>query len=208
MAAMNTNLDRLTPPPKKGDEKFRADGEDLHFTLKDFWIWSVSDLVSNATRGRLAEFIVAKALDIGTDAIRDEWESFDLKTLDGLKIQVKSAAYIQGWKQKKLSAIIFPTRPTRFWDSETGELEKEKKRHADVYVFALLAHEEKLTIDPMNVKQWEFYVLSASFLNGYKRSQDSTTLKTLKDLKVGPKELKAGPVDYFQLAEKVRSALA
>ena len=36
----------------------------VNYKVIDFWKWSVSDLVSNATRGRLAEFIVAKALKI------------------------------------------------------------------------------------------------------------------------------------------------
>lgn len=48
------NLIRLTCQPKTGCERFRADDKDLDFALSDFWRWSMSDLVSNATRGRLA----------------------------------------------------------------------------------------------------------------------------------------------------------
>jgi hypothetical protein len=89
---MNTNLDQLKTSPKTGDERFRANGKDLDYSLKDFWIWSVSDLVSNATRGRLAEFIVAKALGIATHVARDEWESFDLQTKKAEKIEVLVSA--------------------------------------------------------------------------------------------------------------------
>lgn len=35
-------------------------------------------LVSNATRGRLAEFIVAAGLKIDTSGVRDEWAASDL----------------------------------------------------------------------------------------------------------------------------------
>lgn len=135
---MSTDLTRLKTLPKTGDEIFHSAKVPLACSLKDFWIWSVSDLVSNATRGRLAEFIVARALDIPAGAVRDEWDAYDLKMPDGLKIQVKSAAYIQSWNQTKLSPIIFSIRKSRFWDAATNVLEEEPKHHADVYVFAVL----------------------------------------------------------------------
>ena len=68
------------------------------------------------------------------------------------------------------------------------------KRHADVYVFALLAHTDKLTVDPLNINQWEFYVLPTTALDERKRSQHSITLKSLEDLS-------GGKVDYVQLAK-------
>jgi hypothetical protein len=56
------------------------------------------------------------------------------------------------------------------------------QRQADVYVFALLAHREKTTIDPMNVAQWEFYVLPTRVLDSRARSQHSITLRSLQSL--------------------------
>ncbi len=41
----------------------------------------------------------------------------------------------------------------------------ERKRQADVYVFALLSHRDKATLDPLNVAQWEFYILPAAVLD-------------------------------------------
>jgi len=70
-----------------------------------------------------------------------EWDSFDLTTPAGLKIEVKSAAYIQSWPQKKLSMIIFQIRKTRSWDEQTNIQSMESKRQADVYVFAFYLHE-------------------------------------------------------------------
>jgi hypothetical protein len=32
----------------------------------------------------------------------------------------------------------------------------DAKRQADVYVFALLAHEDRTTIDPLDLDQWKF----------------------------------------------------
>lgn len=65
----------------------------------------MSDLVSNATRCRLAEYIVARALGISTAGVRDEWAAYDLITPDGIRIEVKSAAYLQSWRQTALSKV-------------------------------------------------------------------------------------------------------
>jgi hypothetical protein len=199
LAIMTTNLDHLTVRLKNGDEAFHDHGAAVGYVLVDFWRWSVSDLVSNATRGRLAEFIVAKALGISTDIVRDEWQAFDLETSAGFKIEVKSAAYVQSWKQRTLSSIKFLTRKTSVWNQETNET-SEARRQADVYVFALLAHQDKLTIDPLDVRQWQFYVLPTRVLDGRERSQHSITLKTLE-------KLSGKPIDYFHLADAVRNSI-
>jgi hypothetical protein len=134
------------------------------FDVLDFWRWSASDLVSNTTRGLLAEFIVARALGLTENRVRDGWAAFDLQTESGLRIEVKSAACVQTWNQKELSAIRFCVPETRAWDGETGLLSKESRRQADVYVFALLHHRDKRTIDPLNLEQWRFYVIPTTAL--------------------------------------------
>jgi hypothetical protein len=179
---MSGDLCRLSVPPKRGDEFFCSDGAPLGCCLQDFWRWSVSDLVSNATRGRLAEFIVAKALGTSTESAREEWAAFDLQTPTGIKVEVKSAAYVQSWHQKQLSSITFVTRKTRAWDPDTNVQSGDSKRQADVYVFALLAHTDKATVDPLNLDQWRFYVLPTSTLDSRTRSQHSITLKSLEGL--------------------------
>jgi len=101
-----SNLPRLKAQRRSGAEVFHADGKALPFTIQDFWCWSTSDLLNNTTRGVLAEFLVASALDIPTTGVRDPWAAFDLQTIDGLKIEVKSAAYLQSWAQKQPSSTM------------------------------------------------------------------------------------------------------
>lgn len=193
------SLMRIICKPKTGRERFRAGDQVLEFELCDFWRWSMSDLVSNATRGRLAEFIVAKALLISTDTVRDEWGSYDLKTPEGIKVEVKSAAYVQSWHQSKLSHIGFRTPKTLAWDAETNQQDREPKRQADVYVFALLSHREKPTLDPLNVRHWQFYVLPTAVLDARTRSQHSITLPSLE-------VLAGGCVQYEELRSAVIEA--
>lgn len=175
-------LPRLIAPRRTGDELFHAGSRRLGFDLLDFWRWSVSDLVSNATRGRLAEYLVARALGGPVTPVRDEWAAYDLTTADGVRIEVKSAAYLQAWAQRAPSTISFGVRKARAWDPEANALAETASRHADVYVFALLAHMDKATLDPTDVDQWRFYVLPTSVLDARTRSQHSITLRSLEGL--------------------------
>jgi hypothetical protein len=192
---------KIQQNPRTGDERLYLSGERLTLSVLDFWRWSASDLLSNATRGRFAEFIVAAALDIPFDTIRDEWGAFDLLTPEGVKVEVKSAAYIQSWHQVKESIISFRVPVTRAWDADTNKQALESKRQADVYVFALLAHREQESIDPLNLDQWHFYVLPTSVLNARTRSQHSITLKRLD-------ALSSGAVSFADLKSKVEKAAA
>lgn len=64
---MTENLDAIRVQRKTGQEKFIAAGSPLNLKLLDFWQWSQADLLSNATRGVLAEFIVAAALELNIE---------------------------------------------------------------------------------------------------------------------------------------------
>lgn len=157
-------------------------GAPLKFRLLDFWRWSVSGILSNATRGRLAEFIVATAVGVDTQCVREEWSAFDLELPTGIRLEVKSAAYLQAWFQRGLSTISFSTKAARHWDSETNQQAIAAGRHADAYVFCLLHHQDKATVNPLNLSQWTLYVLATPELTAYTRSQHSITLNWLQKL--------------------------
>ncbi|MEO8179428.1 MAG: hypothetical protein ABI895_11410 [Deltaproteobacteria bacterium] len=173
-------FERLKATRKSGAEQFTQAETGLGFTLLDFWRWSSSDLVGNALRGHVAEFLVARALGVDGD-IRNEWDPFDVATASNLRIEVKSCAYLQSWAQHAESAISFDIRETLAWAADTNAFspEGERKRQADVYVFALLAHRTKTTLNPLDVSQWEFYLLPASILNEHVKKQRRISLGRL-----------------------------
>jgi len=70
-------------------------------------------------------------------------------------------------------------QPSFGWDAETGESGIERRRNADVYVFALLKHQDKATLNPLNVDQWEFYVLPTAVLDERVPTQKRIGLVTL-----------------------------
>jgi hypothetical protein len=155
---------QLVVSRKTGAEPFRDGSQSLPFGVRDFWQWSASDLASNATRGRVAEFLVAQALGIA-DGVRTEWDAYDLRTRTGATVEVKSAAYLQTWSQNILSPISFGIAPTKAWDPKTNTSAKEARRQADVYVFAHLDEKDKTRFDPLDVGQWTFYVLPTAIPN-------------------------------------------
>jgi hypothetical protein len=130
----------------------------------------------------LAEFIVATALGIPADGVREGWASWDLTTPGGVRVEVKSAAYLQSWAQNGLSGTSFSTPKTLAWDADGQGFGEVARRHARVHVFALLAHTDKAKVNPLNLDQWVFYVLPTAVLDGRTRSQHSITLKTLQGL--------------------------
>ena len=107
-----TELGPIKIVKHSGKEKFSDSKGTLEFNLLDFWQWSMSDVISNATRGILAEFIVAQAIGVAKEGVREEWAAFDLVSKEGTKIEVKSAAYLQSWQQKDFSKITFRTPKT------------------------------------------------------------------------------------------------
>jgi len=183
---------------RNGSETFHEKNQNFHFDVKSFWQWSYSDIISNATRGVLAEYLIAQAIGVADDGIREEWAAYDLETKSGIKIEVKSAAYIQSWQQKELSKISFIVKKTLSWNKFTNKQDGVPKRDADVYVFALLAHTEQETIDPLDISQWEFYVLQTRILDKRKRSQHSITLPSLCKL--------TQAVEYSELLSAIEEA--
>ena len=185
--------------PKSGHEPFHAAGRPLGHDLIDFWRWSASDLLGNAHRGVLAEYLVARAIGAATGS-RTEWDACDLRMADGTRVEVKSTAYVQSWAQKKPSAPSFRIAPTRGWDAATNTYAKSLCRGANVYVFALLHHPDKATADPLDATQWTFYVLGAAVLDERCPTQKTIGLASL--LRLGPQR-----VDYADLADAVSKAV-
>lgn len=55
-------------------------------------------------------------------------------------------------------------------------------RRSDVYVFCLLHHQDKQTLDPLDLDQWTFYVLPTRVLDERCPVQKTIRLSSLKRL--------------------------
>lgn len=158
------------------------------FTVLDFWQYGFSNLNSNILRGVLAEFLVEKALNDSDDVgLRNPWDDFDVEYEDK-KIEVKSCSYLQDWDQDKLSTIKWSglkARSLYYSSAVNGEqVEQVAEYKSDVYVLALLDHQETNTLDILNLNQWCFYVLSKDELKRISEDSSSVSLTRLNQYNI------------------------
>lgn len=146
----------LIPPPAR-----RLSGQEpvAGGTVADFWRWAFSDLRVNVARGVYAEWLVGRALGC-VEGVRAEWDEFDLVTQDGTRVEVKSAAYLQAWEQKKPSTIAFSRLSGQPNDEDQGTDRAVRQYRADVFVFAVLITRDHSLLDPLDTDQWRFWVAS------------------------------------------------
>lgn len=149
-------------------------------TVLDFWQWMGSDLLSNAMRGVLAEFLVAKALG-AANAPRLEWDAADV-TYKGRPVEVKSAAYLQSWPQKRPSTIQFDVACKRSWHALTNTYDAEASRSADVYVFCLFEEQDRERANVLDVGQWRFWVAPTDELDRVLGDQKTVRLSRVEEL--------------------------
>jgi hypothetical protein len=145
------------PTALSGEEQFLGLDD---VTVRDFWTWSTSDLRENTIRGVLAEFIVAKS--VGAEhRIRVSWDNYDVLTPSGIRVEVKSSAYLQSWPQRVHSTIRFSGLMGLAWDPETNTSSEEREVRADVFVFAIQTCRDAAAYDALDLTQWEFHVAPA-----------------------------------------------
>ena len=170
-------MKRIKVTSKTGQELFLG----MPHSLLEYWAWAHSHIVSNSERGILAEYLVRCAVHAPSPC-RIEWDAVDVISPEGIRIEVKSSAYLQTWKQEKLSRIQFDIAPKNAWDSVENSYASQRIRSADVYVFCLFNSKDPDTANPMDLAQWEFYVLATSVLNELVPKQKSISLTSLQKL--------------------------
>lgn len=146
--------------------------------IQDFWQWGFSNQLTNSLRGVYAEFLIGTALGCLNQS-RVEWDSFDLIYNDK-KIEVKSAAFIQSWHRGIFSTSSFNIGRKKVYDYGTNKYGPIAKRHADIYVFSLLKEKDVDLINPLDTKQWEFYVVLTKELDQHFPHKKTISLTSLK----------------------------
>ena len=167
-------------------------------TVLDYWRWAHSDVLENVQRGVFAEYLVAAALDI-TGAARIGWAGYDLD-YDGAKIEVKSSAYLQTWRQRGLSKILFRIGAHQQFD-ETGAMYDADPRYvADCYVFCVFTDTDGPKVDVLDTNRWIFYVVAISDL--------IETCQTAKSVSEARLKTMTTSVRYSDLKARIDDALA
>lgn len=187
-----------------GNEKFMFKDKDLGKTMLNFWSWAYSDLIRNVNRGAFAEFVVREAMNTQcrntphrTD-FRVSMDAYDLLSPDGIRVEVKSSAYIQAWESEHPARISFRIAPAKSLDSSGNySADSQYCRHSDVYVFCVwtaMSREQNI----LDLSLWDFYVIATKTLDQKVPNQKTITFQSLLSLQ--PRK-----VDYFGLYEAIRS---
>ena len=162
----------LRYPVMRGDEPFTIGSEPIPTTVKDFWAWSMSRLLADGPRGDLAEFIVNTALGIDTTDAKHGWGECDI-LYGGYRIEVKCSSLLQAWDRDTPPRPVFSISKTVNCDiKETesglryiGRDNLPPQRRSEIYIFCLFAHTERSSADPLNLSQWQFYVVPTALIN-------------------------------------------
>ena len=174
-----------------------------------FWHYSYSNFIENANRGALAEYIVASALGVSKSPF-SSWESYDLESHSGIKIEVKASGYLQAWHQNRESMPTFGIGKKQGWDSEKNDFDRVLSRHADVYVFCL-HHERgikpsmnateqvelKQRTNPLDTMHWTFWVVPTGLINSKLTNQKSIRISTIE------KVLNISAIGYEAISQEI-----
>lgn len=187
-----------------GSEQLIFKDKELGSSVLDFWSWAYSDLIRNVNRGAFAEFIVLEAMNNQSGItpprtnFRVSMDAYDLLSPDGIRVEVKSSAYIQAWESEHPARISFRIAPAKSLDSSGNySADSQYCRHSDVYVFCVwtaMSREQNI----LDLSLWDFYVIATKILDQKVPNQKTITFQSLLSLQ--PRK-----VDYFGLYEAIRS---
>ena len=189
------NYPPIEPKRLNGTEPITDEQGNPVSDLNSFWSWAYSNVMDNAQRGALAEYLVACALGVN-DNVRGNWDKYDLLSPEGISVEVKSFGYLQSWEQEHLSTLSFGIQPTYGWDSAANTYATQLSRQADIYVFCIHKHTHQGTANPLDIAQWDFYLLPTTILNEKAGEQKRASLSSL--IKMG-----AEKCDYQNLHKRI-----
>ena len=143
---------------------FMLDGQSMGITMLDFWKYQYSNIYD--MQEYIAEFIVGKALGIDEPINRDGWTLYDID-YNGMHIEIKQTSYYHSWQEKLAGGRISQQRTFGIQPaySEYKDSTTELKRQNDIYVFCLNTGTNAEESNPLEMSNWEFYVVPTAVIN-------------------------------------------
>ena len=90
---------------------------------------------------------------------RIEWDACDVVTPDGVRVEVKSSAYLQAWAQARPSSISFGGLNGRTWDRPGLRGRSVVATTPTSTSSPLVTARDHASYDPLDSAQWSFWVL-------------------------------------------------
>lgn len=166
----------------------RLSGGDVHVqaaTMLDFWRWAYSDLMDNTGRGVFAEWMVTKIIGLPAEEARSTWHPWDISTPEKVRLEVKASAHWQSFHDPadevadNPSKIRFERLKTKWpLDAFGKRVADTETYNADLYIFCAELCIDRDAWNPLDLRQWQFYVLERETLRSL--NQKSMNLNTLR----------------------------
>ena len=147
-----------------GNEAFTLNGEATDMTVLEFWRWHFSEIYD--LQSKIAEYIVGKALGLTEAQNVGVWTLYDM-LYRGRRVEVKETSYYHAWQsdeEPKSRQRIFGVGMA-YDDYTKKKGGSPYRRQNDVYVFCLNTGETKSTSDPLELDNWQFYVIPTATIN-------------------------------------------
>lgn len=163
-----------------GEEKFSLNGMELEMSMLDLWQFKYSNIYN--MQEVIAEYIVAKALEKEQADNDAYWTLWDID-YRGKRIEVKETSYYHSFnKPGKISRqrVFGITKANSNYEYE-GE-ENRYERQNDIYVFCLNLGETAETSNPLNLDNWEFYIVPTNTINNNCGNNKTISLGRIKGM--------------------------
>lgn len=175
-----------------GNERFTLQGRATDLTILEFWRWHFSEIYD--LQSKFAEYIVGKALGLNEAQNVGDWTLYDMM-YRGKRIEVKETSYFHAWQtddEPKSQHRAFGI--TKAFDNYQDS-SSQFRRQNDIYIFCLNTGETKTDSNPLELNNWQFYVVSTETIN--KECGDAKTISLSRVEKLATK------IEYSKLKNAV-----
>lgn len=163
-----------------GNEKFILNNTELNFGILDFWKSKYSNIYN--MQEVIAEFLVEKALGIDKAQNIDYWTLYDILYRNH-RIEIKQTSYYHSWNENsKISKVRRFGISMANSNYEFADGENKYERQNDIYVFCLNTGETRADSNPLDLDNWEFYVVPTSVINEKCGSNKTIGLKRVREI--------------------------
>lgn len=177
-----------------GNETFDFNNESAGFNMLDFWQFEFSNIYD--MQDEISEFIVAKALGIDVPYNKELWTLYDIY-YKKMRIEVKETSYYHPWnvegKVSKQRTFGITMANSSYEDKEHPN---KYERQNDIYVFCVVNGETRENANPLNLNNWDFYVIPTYVINEKCKKNKTISLNRIHSL--GYK-----PIQYDELKKEI-----
>ncbi len=162
-----------------GKEKFIFKSVPTELNMLELWQWKYSDIYD--IQNVIAEYIIEKALGIERSQNVGSWTLFDIE-YRSKRIEVKETAYYHSWQEPgdkiSMQRAFGVTKAYSKYKDATSSFERQN----DIYVFCLNVGFTREESNPLDLDNWEFYIVPTNIINKECGNNKTISLGKVKSL--------------------------